>query len=323
MEKRRMHFKSLEPYYQNFKIFREENIPDEINVTIDTARWINLLSGRTVFDEAAMKKLAGTPVNQQIEDYYMFMLNDLIRRNEIFQTLSDKYHLHVLVSDFLEISTNVVGKDAVIVMEWPYIKYIDMFNKEIFYAETSEFAERTDLLFRSFAEKYIQKVKTEKTFHFRRGDNQVFFRLRTYIRNLQELFMQGHELAHLLLRNTDYNTEEEADKLSFYALLGYCRHEQSIMHFILCAVMLLFSYMTWLDAIRKSEHGGQAAAIKLWQRRYDRLFDIMEPYYKSMDKKEQEFVNSYDRLCGELDQIGAEFLENFQRNTCLKGSDHR
>ncbi len=304
-----MDFSCMKSFYQNFQVFQEENLPDNVGTTIHTAGWINKLSGRTVFDAEAMKRLTETPTSLQIEEYYKFMLGDLVKRNEIYHVLQDKYSLHVLVSDFLEISTSVLGKDAVIIMEWPYIKYMDMLNKEICYAKPTDFEENIELLLQSFADKYIHKTKADRTFHLRRGDDPLLFQMRSYMRNIQELFMQGHELGHLLLRDGN-NTEQEADRIAFHAVLGYCKQELKIMPFILSSIMLLFTYMTWLDSMRKILDEGQEETIKQWKGRYDSLFDIMIPYYESMDEKDKDFVNGYDRLCDEIDRIGTKFLKN-------------
>ncbi len=44
-------------YYKSFKIFDTERTPDEVGMTIRTAKWINRLSGKEVFDETFIEKL--------------------------------------------------------------------------------------------------------------------------------------------------------------------------------------------------------------------------------------------------------------------------
>lgn len=62
-------------------------------------------------------------------------------RNEKFQVLQENFRIHVVVSDLLEISSNVIQEDAVIIVEWPFIKYIDLLNKETVYSKPEEFSQ--------------------------------------------------------------------------------------------------------------------------------------------------------------------------------------
>lgn len=108
----------------------------------------------------------------------------------------------------LLISSNVIQKDAVIIVEWPFIKYIDLLNKEIVYSNPEEFVKNVEMRFRKFAQKYVDGQKVEKQFQLHIQYDPVVFKMCSYMRNIQELFILGHELGHLILWGSPENTEQ-------------------------------------------------------------------------------------------------------------------
>lgn len=297
-------------YYKSFKIFDTERTPDEVGMTIRTAKWINRLSGKEVFDETFIEKLPVSSANDQLVEYYNFMLEELLRRNEKMQTLSEKLFFHVVVSDMLEISSNVLQRDAIIIVEWPFIKYIDLLNKETMYSSPGEFVENIEMLFHKFAQKYVDGQKVDKNVKLHVQYHPVVFKMCSYMRNIQELFLLGHELGHLMLRGSLENTEQEADMIAFEGIMNYCRRNQKLMPFILKSIMLLFTYMTWLDAGRIEKREMREKVAAMWQDRYDGLFEKMEPYYKEMDDRGKEEVDNCDIVCNAIERIGIHFMES-------------
>lgn len=298
-------------YYKSFKIFDAIRTPDEVGMTIRTAKWINWLSGKEVFDGMFIQNLSASSANDQLLDYYTFMLEELLGRNEKMRTLFKNLFFHVVVSDLLEISSNVIQKDAVIIVEWPFIKYIDLLNKETMYSNPEEFVKNVEMLFHKFAQKYADGQKVEKQFQLHIQYDPVVFKMCSYMRNIQELFILGHELGHLILRGSPENTEQAADAIAFEGIMNYCRRNQKLMPFILKSIMLLFTYMTWLDAGRMKEREMREKVAVRWQDRYDCLFEKMEPYYTEMDDRGKEEVDNCDVVCNAIEEIGLHFMESF------------
>ena len=298
-------------YYKGFNIFDTKRTPDEVSMTIRTAEWINRLSEKEVFDEKFIQKLPISSANDQLVDYYTFMLEELLGRNEKLRNLHENFFFHIVVSDLLEICSNVIQKDVVIVVEWPFVKYIDLLNKETMYSNPEEFTKNVEMLFHKFAQKYSDGKKAEKCFQLHVENDPVVFKMCSYMRNIQELFILGHELGHLLLRGSLDNTEQAADEIAFEGIVNYCRKNRKLMPFILKSIMLLFTYMTWLDAGRMKKREMREKVVERWQDRYDCLFEKMEPYYMEMDDWGKEEVDNCDIVCNAIEGIGFHFMESF------------
>ena len=295
-------------YYKGFKIFDTCRTPDEVDMTIQTAEWINRMSGKKVFDQSFIQNLPVSSANDQLVDYYTFMLEELMMRNEKFQVLQENFRIHVVVSDLLEISSNVIQKDAVIIVEWPFIKYIDLLNKETVYSKPEEFSPTVEMLFHKFAHKYSESKNAEKQFQLHVEYDPVAFRMCSYMRNIQELFILGHEMGHLILRGSRENTEQAADEIAFEGILNYCRKNQILMPFILRSIMLLFTYMPWLDAGRMQRREMREKVVERWRDRYDYLFEKLKPYYAEMDDRGKEEVDNCDFICSLIEEIGFRFM---------------
>ena len=303
-----MEFDDIERlFYNDFKVFRRPRTPEENEMTQSTARWINRMSGMPVFDEDAISSLAKMTDNEQLERYFFFLLDQLFLRDDEFAKLKDKYSFHIIVSDFREICTNIIEKDAVIVLEWQYIKYMDMLNSNILYAKSpDEFCKNIEEMFHSFSQKYWDRREADKNLRYQANDDPVFFKLGTYIQNIQEIFMLGHELGHILLEDSGReNTEQGADLMGLQAVINYCRHNEKIICWVIISIELLFTYMTWLDAFRESDASDRKKVIDGWMERYDALFLQLEPYYHRMNENDQELVGYYDTICNKIFDIGS------------------
>lgn len=296
-------------YYKSFKIFNTVRTPDEIGMTFHTAEWINRLAGRQVFDKEFFENISTSSDNEQLVEYYNFMLEELLKRDGKLRKLKEKFSFHIIVSDFLEISTNVLQDDAVIVIEWPFIKYIDLLNKETMYSEMNEFVRNVKMIFQHFATKYRDGEKTDRLLHLHIHNDPIVFQMCSYMRNIQELFMIGHELGHLMLRESKKNTEEAADKIAFEGVFNYCKRNKIMMPLVMKSIMLLFVYMTWLEVARTSDDDLKKEVIDRWMDRYDCLFEEMEPYYTEMDNNGKEEIDNCDMICNLIQKIGYQFLE--------------
>ncbi len=114
-----------------------------------------------------------------------------------------------------------------------------------------------------------------------------------------------HELGHILLRlNDEANTEENADSIAFHSVVIYCRRNKNLMPYVCITVMLLFSYLTLLEAGKKKDHEKALSVVLGWRDRYDRLFNYMEQYYDEMTEDEQQLVEGYDKVCNLIEEVG-------------------
>lgn len=302
-----MEFDDIERlFYNDFKVFQRPRTPEENEMTQSTAHWINRMAGMPVFDEDAISSLTKMTDNEQLERYFFFLLNQVFLRDEELAKLKDKYSFHIIVSDFREICTNIIEKDAVIVLEWQYIKYMDMLNSNILYAKSlDEFSKNIEEMFRSFSQKYRDRRMADKNQRYHANDNPVFFRLGTYIQNIQEIFILGHELGHILFEDSAReNTEQGADLMGLQTVLNYCKHNEKIICWVIISIELLFTYMTWLDAFRERGASDRKKVIDGWMERYDALFLQLEPYYNRMTENEQKLVDYYDTICNKIFEIG-------------------
>jgi len=300
----------IDALYSEKRILTRQRNLDELEFSTERAQSINKLMERTIFDDEFIKALKANTPYAEIEKCYEFILSSILDRVPSVSCLRSKA-FHVVVTGGIDLRNSVTGNDAIIVLEWPVIKYIDLLNANAlqskdFCAYRRECLKVLGVYLRKYKEAE-QDVNLFATRHDNLDVEPTAYKIMAYLQQIQTIFMLGHELGHLLNQGpSGLQDELSADAAAYEILLDYCKNDTRIHAFIVIGVMLLFSYCTLLYVSMKSTKQEMIQCRDNWIERYEALMDRMRAI--ELRESDLELIAGYDAICSILDEICLETI---------------
>lgn len=300
----------IELLYSDKMILNQKRSINDVEDFLVRAQQINDLMERSIFDNHFMDSLELNTPYSEIEKCYLFILESILKRVSSVSSLHSK-KFHVIVADGIGIESTNINDDAIIILAWPIIKFIDLLNTNALNSKDFDSYYHDCLL---VLHVYQLKFKEKKDVHLYESLYDIStvdataFQITMYIRQIQTIFILGHEIGHLINPNlSGLEGEKAADAMGYKILFDYCQNNRVIAQFLCIGIMLLFSYYTLLDISMKSTKQEMIATRDNWLNRYDDILSKMEQI--DLNERQIELISGYDKICSVLDRICIEIIE--------------